>query len=193
MASLPSGRPGSACSSSSRYARAPGRCTGRGNTVLADPPPPRTRSSLVPLVEGEPGCGTAPSPTVRSGTDARLTQAGRGECRVWWSGVVWSLLLKEPACTLPANVITYAQLTMVAQGQTQGAYKYLPMAQPQLGCHAWVFESFPMSSRKRLTVGWAVFALLLITSVLAVLQPDWIVAALAKRSPEVVYFVETDE
>ncbi len=82
---------------------------------------------------------------------------------------------------------------MVAQGQTQGAYKYLPMAQPQLGCHAWVFESFPMSSRKRLKVGWAVFALLLIASVLAVLQPDLIVAALAKRSPEVVYFVETDE
>ena len=50
-----------------------------------------------------------------------------------------------------------------------------------------------MSSRKRLKIGWAVFALMLITNVLAVLQPDWIVAALAKRSPEVVYFVETEE
>jgi hypothetical protein len=50
-----------------------------------------------------------------------------------------------------------------------------------------------MSSRKRLKIGWAVFALMLITNVLAVLQPDRIVAALAKRSPEVVYFAETEE
>jgi len=40
---------------------------------------------------------------------------------------------------------------------------------------------------------WAVFALLLVASALAVLKPAWIVAMLARRSPQVVYFVETQE
>jgi len=47
-----------------------------------------------------------------------------------------------------------------------------------------------MSSQKILTIGLVVFALM---SVLAVFQPDWIVATLAKRSPEVIYFVETQK
>ena len=50
-----------------------------------------------------------------------------------------------------------------------------------------------MLSRKKLKVGLTVFVLLLFASVSAVLRPGWVVTILAKWSPEVVYFVETQE
>jgi len=50
-----------------------------------------------------------------------------------------------------------------------------------------------MPSRKALKIGSAVLAPILVVSTLALLQPDWIIAILAKRSPKVVYFVETEE
>jgi peptidoglycan/xylan/chitin deacetylase (PgdA/CDA1 family) len=50
-----------------------------------------------------------------------------------------------------------------------------------------------MPSRRRLKIGAAVWVLILTAGGIAVFQPDWIVGAIAKRSPEVVYFVETEE
>lgn len=50
-----------------------------------------------------------------------------------------------------------------------------------------------MLSRRKLQVGLTVFALLLFASTPAVLRPGWVVTILAKWSPEVVYFVETQE
>ena len=50
-----------------------------------------------------------------------------------------------------------------------------------------------MASRKKRKIGAILFALLLFMSVSTFLHPDWIVSILAKRSPQVVYFVETDE
>lgn len=44
-----------------------------------------------------------------------------------------------------------------------------------------------------LSVGLVVFGSVLAVSVLAVFQPDWIVAMLARRSPDVAYYVETTE
>jgi len=50
-----------------------------------------------------------------------------------------------------------------------------------------------MLSGKRLKIGTVLFTLLLVAVVMVVFQPDWIVKTLSKRSPEVVYFVETEE
>jgi peptidoglycan/xylan/chitin deacetylase (PgdA/CDA1 family) len=50
-----------------------------------------------------------------------------------------------------------------------------------------------MGSRKRLKVSTTVLALMLVAGGGMMLQTDWIVAALAERSPDVVYFVETEE
>jgi peptidoglycan/xylan/chitin deacetylase (PgdA/CDA1 family) len=48
-----------------------------------------------------------------------------------------------------------------------------------------------MALRRRLKIGSAILALILIASVLAALRPAWVVAALARLSPEVIYFVDT--
>jgi cytochrome b561 len=45
----------------------------------------------------------------------------------------------------------------------------------------------------KLKIGAALFALLLLVIMFVVLKPGWIVNILAKRSPEVLYFVETQE
>jgi len=50
-----------------------------------------------------------------------------------------------------------------------------------------------MAPRKRLKLGSAVLTLILIAGGIAVLQPDWVIEILAKRSPEVVYCAETEE
>ena len=50
-----------------------------------------------------------------------------------------------------------------------------------------------MSYRKTLKTGAAICAPLLVVGAFALFYPDWIVAALAKRSPEVLYFVRTRE
>ena len=50
-----------------------------------------------------------------------------------------------------------------------------------------------MASRKSRRAVPLLFALLLVASGLAVLQPDWVVEILARRSPEVIYYVETEE
>lgn len=50
-----------------------------------------------------------------------------------------------------------------------------------------------MASRKSRRAAPLLFALLLVAGGLAVLQPDWVVEILARRSPEVVYYVETEE
>jgi peptidoglycan/xylan/chitin deacetylase (PgdA/CDA1 family) len=50
-----------------------------------------------------------------------------------------------------------------------------------------------VKARKRRQVGIAVLVLLLAMSLFALFQPDWVVVILARRSPNVVYFVETDE
>jgi peptidoglycan/xylan/chitin deacetylase (PgdA/CDA1 family) len=49
-----------------------------------------------------------------------------------------------------------------------------------------------MPSRKTLKIGSAAFALLLAAGGAAVLRPHWVVALLARRSPDVIYCVETD-
>lgn len=50
-----------------------------------------------------------------------------------------------------------------------------------------------MLSRKRLKIGVVVFAVLLVAVGIIVFQPRWIVTTIAKGSPNVLYFVETDE
>jgi peptidoglycan/xylan/chitin deacetylase (PgdA/CDA1 family) len=50
-----------------------------------------------------------------------------------------------------------------------------------------------MASRKSHRSVPLLFALLLVAGGLAVLQPDWVVEILARRSPEVIYYVETEE
>ncbi|MGD2124992.1 MAG: chitin deacetylase family protein [Desulfobacteraceae bacterium] len=50
-----------------------------------------------------------------------------------------------------------------------------------------------MLSRKRLKIGTVVFALLFVAVGIVVFRPRWIVTTLAKWSPNVVYFVETEE
>ena len=51
-----------------------------------------------------------------------------------------------------------------------------------------------MRLQKTLKIGAAVWALMLVAGgVVIVFQPDWIVTTIAKRSPEVVYLVETEE
>jgi peptidoglycan/xylan/chitin deacetylase (PgdA/CDA1 family) len=50
-----------------------------------------------------------------------------------------------------------------------------------------------MVSRKRLKISAVILALILVTGGTVVFQSDRIVAAIAKWSPEVVYFVETEE
>ena len=50
-----------------------------------------------------------------------------------------------------------------------------------------------MVPRKSCRVVLFLFALLLVAGGLAVLQPDWVVERLARRSPEVIYYVETEE
>jgi peptidoglycan/xylan/chitin deacetylase (PgdA/CDA1 family) len=50
-----------------------------------------------------------------------------------------------------------------------------------------------MTSRKALKIGVAICAPALAASALALFEPDWIVTILAKRSPEVVYFAQTQE
>ncbi|MGD9034405.1 MAG: chitin deacetylase family protein [Desulfobacteraceae bacterium] len=50
-----------------------------------------------------------------------------------------------------------------------------------------------MLSGKRLKIGVVVFAVLLVAVVIVVFQPRWIVTTIAKGSPNVLYFVETDE
>jgi peptidoglycan-N-acetylglucosamine deacetylase len=50
-----------------------------------------------------------------------------------------------------------------------------------------------MSSWRPLIIGAAACAPVIVLGALVALQPDWIVAALARRSPEVVYSVETQE
>ena len=50
-----------------------------------------------------------------------------------------------------------------------------------------------MTSRRKRKIGATVFALVFVMSVSVFLYPDWVVTLLAKRSPQVVYFVETDE
>lgn len=50
-----------------------------------------------------------------------------------------------------------------------------------------------MLSRKRLKIGVVLFAVLLVAVGIVVFQPRWIVTTLAKRSPNVLYFVETEE
>ncbi len=49
-----------------------------------------------------------------------------------------------------------------------------------------------MASRKKRKIGAAVFALVFAMSVSVFLYPDWVVTLLAKHSPQVVSFVETD-
>ena len=49
-----------------------------------------------------------------------------------------------------------------------------------------------MLSRKTLIIGPTVLALVLVSGVF-VFRPDWIIGGLAKRSPKVVYFAETEE
>jgi peptidoglycan/xylan/chitin deacetylase (PgdA/CDA1 family) len=50
-----------------------------------------------------------------------------------------------------------------------------------------------MLSGKRLKIGAIVFAVLLVTAGIVVFQPRWIVSTLATASPNVLYFVETEE
>ena len=50
-----------------------------------------------------------------------------------------------------------------------------------------------MPSRERLKIGTVVFALFLAAAGIAVFKSNWIVTALAMRSSNVVYFVETEE
>ena len=51
----------------------------------------------------------------------------------------------------------------------------------------------PMLSRKRLKIITVVLALLLMAVGIIVFQPAWIITTLAKRSPGVIYFIETRE
>ncbi|MDY7080450.1 MAG: chitin deacetylase family protein [Chloroflexota bacterium] len=50
-----------------------------------------------------------------------------------------------------------------------------------------------MPPQKRLKVGSVVLVLLLVVGEVVVFQPDWIVTTIAKQSPQVLYFVETEE
>ena len=50
-----------------------------------------------------------------------------------------------------------------------------------------------MLSRKALRIGAAMCAPTLVVSALVLFEPGWIVAVLAKRSREVVYFAQTHE
>ena len=50
-----------------------------------------------------------------------------------------------------------------------------------------------MASRKALRIGVAICAPTLVVSALVLFEPGWIVGVLAKRSPEVVYFAQTQE
>ena len=50
-----------------------------------------------------------------------------------------------------------------------------------------------MSPRRKRKIGAAVFALVFVMSVSVFLYPDWVVTLLAKHSPQVAYFVETEE
>jgi peptidoglycan/xylan/chitin deacetylase (PgdA/CDA1 family) len=50
-----------------------------------------------------------------------------------------------------------------------------------------------MPSRKALKIGSATFVLLLAAGGATVLRPHWVIALLARRSPDVVYWVETEE
>jgi peptidoglycan/xylan/chitin deacetylase (PgdA/CDA1 family) len=50
-----------------------------------------------------------------------------------------------------------------------------------------------MVSKRRLKIGTTGLAILLIAAGVVVFQPRWLLAALAKLSPEVVYFVETEK
>jgi peptidoglycan/xylan/chitin deacetylase (PgdA/CDA1 family) len=50
-----------------------------------------------------------------------------------------------------------------------------------------------MVLQKALKIGKATFLVSLLVILLALFQPDWLIAVLANGSPEVVYFVETEE